>query len=311
MRFATVLSCLVLAFLPVSPVVGQAAKPVVSVDNIDDATGSNLSAQFITMLESAVSSTGRFRLIERNRLDAMQRECALAKGGVVRKGSGSANAGCTTTAIDYKIYGGITTAQVRQTSNALCGLLVKDMQCNGVEITLAVDMRITDVKSSELLRTSAVNLVRKSATAVNSQATLDIPTVLREAAGLVATDLINAVYPVKILLVRSDGSLVLNYGQGSLAIGQLLRIYGKGTALQDGDRVIIDENPVGYARVTDVGANSSQAVFVGGGCGPMMVGYTARNVQANALKAAEQAIKASTKKGAPLCPAGAPIPVKG
>nr|MDQ4087183.1 hypothetical protein [Pseudomonadota bacterium] len=58
---------LVLAFWA-APAIAQENRPSVGIFQMDDLANTGASATFSTMIETAVASTGRFRVIERERL---------------------------------------------------------------------------------------------------------------------------------------------------------------------------------------------------------------------------------------------------
>jgi hypothetical protein len=86
---------------------------------------------------------------------------------------------------------------------------------------------------------------------------------LRAAAERVATGLVTAIYPIQIAAVQGDGTMVLNYGEGTVQAGQVLGLFTKGQVIIDpatGEPLGNDEQRIGFIRVTEVTGRMSKAV---------------------------------------------------
>ena len=106
-------------------------------------------------------------------------------------------------------------------------------------------------------------LSRKSAAACNTGAQIDTAALLRGAAEKVATGLVTSIYPIQIAAVQGDGTIVLNYGDGTVLPGQVLGVYAKGAAIIDpatGEAIGSDEQKLGFIRITEVNGRISRAV---------------------------------------------------
>ena len=81
----------------------QSNKPVIGVGEIQSTIGGNPST-YAQMLETALSQTNKFEIIERARMDDLLGEQALAAGGLTQ-GSGQIGG---LSGVDYLVYGTIT-----------------------------------------------------------------------------------------------------------------------------------------------------------------------------------------------------------
>jgi hypothetical protein len=130
-------------------------------------------------------------------------------------------------------------------------------------VTISVDIKITDAGSGEVKYVTRINDTQKSTTACGANGQIDAGALLRSAAEKVATGLVTAIYPIQIAAVQSDGTIVLNYGEGTLQSGEVLGVYAKGNAIIDpatGEAIGNDEQKLGFIRVVDVTGRISRAV---------------------------------------------------
>lgn len=286
-------------FMP-GTVLAQAAaqRPTVGIEEIEDPAGTGQSATFGTMIESAISQSGRFRLIERSRLNVILAEQnRAARGGPVAPAKGDRVGGIS--GIDYLIYGSITSVGYQNVSDVGTSFVMTLLggnrnganNCQQKVATVSLDLKITDKRSGEVIYTRKVDYQQKSETSCSGEGSINIPGLLRGAADLVAANLVRAIYPIAVAMVDPDGSLLLNYGEGVLAANQYLMAYQKGQAIPDPTtpgRMIVNRRPVGLVRVTEVTSDSSRGAFAGGGPGPITPGQVLEPLDA---KVAQQKIK--------------------
>lgn len=247
----------------------QKGKPIVAIYQMDDLAKSGQAPTFSAMIETAVAATSKFRVVERERLGKLVGEQARAKSGLVTSRKGGKMGGFE--GADFLIYGSITTISVTNKadigSTMLSGLFNKGQQqsCNNAVVTLGVDIKITDGDSGEVKYVTRITETQKSAAACGGSAQIDLAVLLRSAAEKVASGLVTSVYPIQIASVAGDGTIVLNYGEGTVLPGALLAVYSKGAAVIDpatGETIGNDETKLGFIRITEVNGRISKALAV-------------------------------------------------
>jgi len=278
----------VLLFLCTIPAAASAqprGKPIVAIYAMDDVAGSGQAQAFSTMIETAISSTSKFRVIERSRLNTLVREQAGAKAGLLTTNKPGRMGGFE--GADYLIYGSITTVSVSNKTDigaSLLGGLISgsrnsNVTCGNTIVTLGVDIKISDASSGEVKYVTRINESRKSAAVCGGTGQVDVAALLRSAAEKVASGLVTAIYPIQVAAVQADGTIVLNYGDGTVQAGQIYAIYTKGRSIIDpatGEAIGNDEQRVGFIRVTDVNGRISRAVAHVPFAAAPMVGSIAR-----------------------------------
>ena len=247
----------------------QSGKPIVAIYRMDDVARTGLTDTFSTMIETAIASTGKFRVIERRALGTLLTEQGNAKAGLVTSRTPGKIGGFE--GADFLIYGSITSvsAVAKQDigTSILAGMLSgssgRDQRCGNLLATLGVDIKITDAASGEVRYVSRINETQKSATVCNGQGNIDTGALMRSAADRIATALVTAIYPIQVAAVQPDGIIVLNYGQGAIQPGATMTIFSKGEAIRDpatGEVIGNNETRLGFLRITDVGPRLSKAV---------------------------------------------------
>lgn len=265
----------------------QDNRPVVGVVQMNDMASTGKAEEFSAMLETAIISSGKFRVIERGQLARLLEEQQRAGGGVITTNRPGVVGGFE--GVDYLIYGSITgiSAVDRQDVGAqlLTGLLSNNNaraqpSCRSTRVRLEADIRITDTATGDVRYASRISEIQQSATVCGGGAQIDSNALLRSAAERIATGLSTAIYPIQIAANQSDGTLILNYGQGALNVGDYLAIYGPSTEIPDpsgsGRMISVDGSLIGLIRVSDVQASFSRANVVGEAGGPIVTGAIAR-----------------------------------
>ncbi|HYD36956.1 MAG TPA: CsgG/HfaB family protein [Allosphingosinicella sp.] len=285
---------LAFALLPAPLSAQPRGKPIVAIYQMDDVAGSGQAPAFSTMIETAIASTSKFRVIERERLNTLVGEQARAKSGLVRTNRPGKMGGFE--GADYLIYGSITSVSMANKTNfgasllggVLSGSNNSNVTCNNSYVTLGVDIKITDANSGEVKYVTRINETKKSAAVCNGNAQVDTGALLRSAAEKIATALVTTIYPIQIAAVQGDGTIVLNYGEGTVQPGQVYGIYAKGSAIIDpatGEMIGNDEQKLGFIRITDVTGRISRAVAHVPFTTPPAVGAIARPASAGDLQA--------------------------
>lgn len=292
---------MLLALLPAPLSAQPRGKPIVAIYQIDDVAGSGQAPAFSAMIETAIASTSKFRVIERERLNTLVGEQARAKSGLVRSNRPGKMGGFE--GADYLIYGSITSVSVSNKTNfgasllggVLSGSNNNNVTCNNSYVTLGVDIKITDANSGEVKYVTRINETKKSAAVCNGNAQVDTGALLRSTADKIASALVTTIYPIQVAAVQVDGTIVLNYGEGTVLPGQVLGIYAKGRAIMDpatGELIGNDEQRLGFIRITDVNGRISKAVAHVPFASSPSVGSIVRPASAADLKA----LNASKKK---------------
>tara|TARA_A100001391_G_scaffold46046_2_gene27175 strand:- start:55637 stop:56539 length:903 start_codon:yes stop_codon:yes gene_type:complete len=285
--------------LLVAPVAAQAqGQPVVGIVELDDLTNTGQAETFSTMIETALISSGKFRVIERTRLARLLEEQGLANGGVVTTNTPGRTGGFE--GVDYLIYGTITgiSAVNRQDIGAtvLGGLLGgarrNSQDCHNTKVRMEADIRITDTNTGEVRYASRISEEQQSAAVCGGGAQIDSNALMRAAADKIATGLTTAIYPIQIAAVQGGGTVILNFGEGAVQRGDYLMVYGESMEIPDpsGTGMIkIDGEQLGAIQVTDVQSAFSRAQMVTEFAVPPAVGTIARPVSEDVVKDLERA----------------------
>jgi curli biogenesis system outer membrane secretion channel CsgG len=293
-----------LAALLAAPLVAYAqpvkvAKPMVSVNPVEDLANTGQAAILHEMMETSIINTGRFRIMERgdHGMGQMVKEQQLAKSGMVTSNTPGKIGGFE--GVDFIVYGAITAGGTNTKQNigasmgmdaagsvldrtlgfGLGGAFHRNSDCHDNSATLAVDIRITDAKTGEIRHAKHVTQVQDGGTTCGGRSQADISALLRSAAQDVAVGLTTAMYPVKVVNVGDDGQLYLNYGEGLLYPGDVYAIFSQGHKIfnDNGEELGNDEKLLGLIRVTEVLTKMSKATIAAGFAGaPPSVGAVAR-----------------------------------
>lgn len=284
----------VLSLLSATAANAQSGKPIVAIYQMDDLANTGQAQTFSTMIETAITSTSKFRVIERERLNKLVGEQARAKAGLVTSNKHGKVGGFE--GADFLIYGTITGVSVTHKadigSTFLAGMLSGSNgarpQCSNTLATLSADIKITDADSGEVKYVTRINETLKSAAACDGNGEVNTAALMRAAADKVATGLVTAIYPVQIAAVQADGTIVLNYGEGAIQPGAVMGVYSKGAVIRDpatGEVIANDETKLGYIRVTDVGNRVSKAEMASVFATPPQIGAIVRPASAAELQA--------------------------
>lgn len=285
----------------------QGARPSVGIAQMEDLANTGQAQVFSTMVETAIASTGRFRVIERSRLGKLLEEQGRAKSGLVTSRNGARVGGFE--GVDFLIYGSMTTVTARAKttlgSSLLGGMLSGlggargDVHCANQQVALAVDVRITDTDSGEIKRVTRITETQKANSVCGNGVALDVGALLRSAAEQVARTLVTIIYPIQVAALQGDGTVILNYGDGTLSPGTILTVFSKGRDIRDptsGQVIGNEETKLGFLQVTEVSEKMSRAVVVGTSATPLVVGSTVRQSSAEDIRLIRAAAKSGKKR---------------
>jgi curli biogenesis system outer membrane secretion channel CsgG len=264
-----IFASLIIACLPFSGTTWAQGQPTVAIVKIDDNAGSGQSNTLTQMMLTALASTQKFRVMEREQLDVLMQEQQRAGAGLVKSRNGGEMGGFE--GADYLIYGTITTLSATKKSNfgatlgmsLLAGEGAQPTNCYSGEVTLSLDIRITEAATGQIRYVQRIDETKKAGTICGEGVPQTNATELfRSAADQVASGLVTTVYPIKVAAVQGDDSMTLNYGMGTLQVGDFVTVFRPGEVVIDPDTgkpLGSSEEFLGIAQVTDVQTSFSKA----------------------------------------------------
>ena len=240
-----------------------ANKPVVGIGEITSNVGGNPQT-FQTMLETAISQTNKFELMERSRMDDLLGEQALSAGGLTQ-GSGEIGG---LSGIDYLVYGSITKLGTKSDAVAFGGIAA-----GGQKAEMSVDIRIVDTSTGSIRISKTVQKQASSGggfamegLAIGGEEADPLGEVQRLTANAVAALLAMEIFPIKVINV-SKGQAYVNYGPPSVEKGMYLQIIELGEGFMDpdtGEMLGQDETYIGAIKITDVKSKFSIGTILDG-----------------------------------------------
>jgi len=259
----------------------QANKKVtLGIGEIQTSIGGADPESFGTMLETQLVKTNKFNIIERSRLVEILKEKGLSMAGVT-DGSGKLSG---IEGVDYLIYGSITKL----------GKAGKDFSYGGFgiansKVEMAVDLRVVNASNGEMLYADTVQETVEGSTSLamrgmNSDNSAGDPLadVQRLTAKAITGRIVTSIYPIKVIAVEDDGTVVVNYGDSLLTVGDQLKIFQLGESFRDPDTGQVlgsEEKQVGLLEVTEADPRFSKAKIVSGAA---KVGNIARRLSSSA-----------------------------
>lgn len=260
---------------------------------------SRLSMQIQDMLAQAIVATNKFSVIERTQLRYLSNEQLKARSGLVTTNSPGRIGGFE--GADFLIYGTINQAiterktHTQTTENKNYGISVLGSFLSGGQqqsqpkqfsqscvydvFTLSINIKITDARTGEVRYSSPVDQDGITATNCPGVPTSTVADIQRRSSRALAFNLVTAIHPMQVASINSNGHFVVNYGEGSLALQELLAFYSKGAEILDpatGERIGNDEVLIGLAEVSEVNVKFSKAIPVYGFGTPASVGSIVR-----------------------------------
>jgi len=265
--------CAFMLLLSPSQLLAQRGKPVVAVSQIDDIAHTGQANAFQQMIETAIASTGKFRVIER-RVGGMLAEQQGAKAGLYTSKTPGKVGGFE--GADFLIEASITTGSSTQKSNlgaslgrSLLGNVLTGSRgtqnCSNSVATLGIDVKITDASTGQIRYATRITEQQQSTASCNGNAQVDLTSLLRSAADKTATGLLTTMYPIMVAAVQGDGTMVLNYGESAVQLGSIMAVHSKGAEIRDpqtGEVIGNNEATLGLIRISEVQPRLSRAVPV-------------------------------------------------
>ena len=212
------------------------------------------AGNFQTMLETQMVKVGRFKIMERNRLDQVLSEQGLQgefsdAGTVMKLG-----------AVDYLVYGSITKfgSKKKEISTGKFATVK-------VIAEFGIDLKVVDATTGEIRKAENIEVSMETASGMATKgiqtgdaAADPLSDVQRRAAKQVAAAIAESIFPIEVITFREDTNqsccAYLNYGDAVLSVGDRLKIIVRGEALIDettGLDLGSTEKTIGTVEVTE------------------------------------------------------------
>lgn len=277
--------------------VSSADKPVIGVGEITSSVGGNVIS-FQTMLETAISQTNKFDLMERSRMDDILGEQALSAGGLTQ-GSGEIGG---LSGVDYLVYGSITKLGTKSDAFAIGGIAA-----GGDKAEMSVDIRVVDAITGAIRISKTVQKEAKSGQAfamegfaAGGKEADPLGEVQRLTANAVSALIAMEIFPIKVINV-SKGQAYVNYGPPSIEVGMFLKIVELGEGFMDpdtGEMLGQDETYIGAIKITDSKSKFSIGKIIEG---DIKKGAVATQMSSKEGKRKEKAFDKAEKKRLKQC----------
>ena len=225
------------------------------------------AANFQNMLETQLVKVGRFKIIERNRVDEVLSEQALQG-----EFSGT-NTTLTVGAVDYIVYGSVT-----KFGSVKRALSTRRFSTTSLITEFGIDLKVVEALTGEVRKAESVevSIAHGGATETRGMSigvdTADpLADVQREAAKKVAAAIAESVFPIEVVAFQEDASSTccayLNYGEAVLTLGDRLKVVEQSAPLVD-EATGLDlgavETTIGVVEVTEVLEKFSKAKSLSG-----------------------------------------------
>jgi curli biogenesis system outer membrane secretion channel CsgG len=217
------------------------------------------AGNFQVMLETQLTQIGRFKIIERNRVDEILSEQGLNNefGDAATAGGGFYVDG-----VDYLVYGSITKfGQTRKDVSTGSFSSVK------VITEFDADIKVVDASTGEVRVAETASAVMETAEGLSTgkfqtaSGTADpLAEVQRLAAKKVAAIIATGIFPIEV--VKGGDTIYVNYGSAILDVGDVLKAFRPGEELIDeatGINLGSEEEEIGTVKVFEVTDKFSKA----------------------------------------------------
>ena len=287
---------ILVGFLMSSIVMAASGKPVIGIGEITSTVGGN-PASFQTMLETAISQTNKFELMERSRMDDILGEQALSAGGLTQ-GSGQIGG---LGGIDYLIYGSIT--KLGKSTNAVA---IAGIGGGGQKAEMSVDVRVVDSTTGSIRISKTVEDSAKTGSAfameglaIGGEEADPLGDVQRKTANKVAGMIAMEIFPLKVINV-SKGQAYVNYGPPSVKKGSFFKVVELGEGFTDPDTGEVlgqDETYIGAIEITATKSKYSIGTVLEGKIERGQIAFSMGEKEGKKLKlAAKKRASAARKK---------------
>ena len=278
-----------------SAVTAASGKPVIGIGEITSTVGGN-PVSFQTMLETAISQTNKFDLMERSRMDDILGEQALSAGGLTQ-GSGQIGG---LSGVDYLIYGSIT--KLGKATNAVA---IGGIGGGGQKAEMSVDIRVVDVTTGSIRISKTVEDSAKTGSAfameglaIGGEEADPLGDVQRKTANTVAGMIAMEIFPLKVINV-SKGQVYVNYGPPSVDKGRFYKVVELGEGFTDPDTGEVlgqDETYIGAIEITETKSKYSIGKVLEGEIERGQIAFRMGEKEGKKLKAAAKKRASAAKK---------------
>ncbi len=223
------------------------------------------AAVFVDHFTAALAKTGKFAVLEREKLDKLLREHAMDDSGLTDP-SKSKDAGKLLGA-QYLCQGSLTmlggTVVEKPVPNS------EEFLTRTTEAILTVDMRIVECETSKVVLSASSKeiagrrkiLQRTSKLALDADVNDLLAEVEHTAVKTIVRKLVDASFPIKVVSSK-DGHVYVNRGKDALKVGSKLRVVTQGEELRDPDTNTVighEETELATIEVVEVQAKLSKA----------------------------------------------------
>jgi hypothetical protein len=233
-------------------------------ETVNDRRRNAKASNFQAMLETQMAKVGRFKIMERSRVDEILSEQGLNN----EFGDGdTANGGFNVGGVDYLVYGTIT--KLGQVKSAVS---TGNFSSTKLITEISVDLKVVDASTGEIRKAETASASIKSASGVstgkftNVQGGSDpLSDVQRMAAKKAAALIATSIFPIEV--IKGGSIIYLNYGSSILDPGDILSVFEPGEALIDettGLNLGSEETYLGKLEVTQSNDKFSKAKLLDG-----------------------------------------------
>ena len=189
---------------------------------------------FIDMVSTALVKTNKLRVIERDRLDVLMQERGLSMARIISGGATGQLKG-----VDYILTGSITQLGYSETANSFGNFASASKSAS-----MSVDLKVVNAHTGEIGLAETVQVSHSGGVAIQVKDNVFgsagdknqlLGAVMRKSANNATALIVTSIYPIKIVNVGSDGTIVLNYGNSLLEKGDILDVFSVGEEFIDLD----------------------------------------------------------------------------
>jgi len=208
--------------------------------------------------------------------------------------------------VDYLFYGAITQLGEDEKTIGVGG----SFGMASKKTRMSVDIKIVDAHTGKAIIANSVEEEsvggRALKTAGYEQGSKEgdpLGDIMRVTANSVVKVVVSAIYPIKVIAVQQDGTIMLNYGDGIVVSGEVFDIFAQGESFKDpdtGEVLGAEEKKVGRIEINSVQPKFSKGMLIDGLVGAVEKGAICRAVSAKDLKADENQKKEAKKVKLPF-----------
>ena len=289
----------------------QENMPVVAVGGIESPFRDLDTDAIQTAMESALTKTRKFKIMERARLHTLLEERGLSVSGIA---DGTASYGGFS-GVDYLVTGRVMDASTGAAAGSSIPIL--SAFTGGCEAMVQLDVRVVDVGTGEIRFSESVagsDSIRVDYPdnpdygdpckyAKSGQVAAALGAVAQAVAVATVEKVTMVLFPIRVVRV-ADGQAYLNYGSTFLANGNYLKVVTLGEGFVDpdtGEVLGADEEDAGFVVVTDTRQKYSVSDVVYA-IRPFQVGDVARQMTRSESRAVQKMLtdreRARTKREA-------------